>query len=426
MDSLSLSDWMEFYNDKVSASKNKKRKINRWYPILEGFSNNFVELVLKEQENMPSLCLDPFAGGGTTPLTAQLNGVRCISFEVSPFMSQVCRSKLRNDYKFLELQRVIDDIEEYLSKPINHGFEIGLKTISKKEGLDKWLFHKTALDSLLSIRKAIDVVSGPKYKDLLYVTLGSILLNYCNASRDGKALRYRENWERKVHKRKTIYRDFLTKCREEVLPDVKSIEEEAKKNPLSNLKDFYSGDCRQLTHLVADNSIDVIITSPPYLNSRDYTDSHMVELWLLGHVTSYSDVANLRRKTMRSHVQVRWGESPLPNSELLRSAFHRIMSFESEFWNKNIPNMISGYFSDLEELLFKLKPKMRTGGKIYINVANSSYFGVVIETDKIIAEIAQNLGYTVLDIRIARRIKCSSQQSDEIKWLRESVVVLMA
>jgi hypothetical protein len=150
----------------------------------------------------------------------------------------------------------------------------------------------------------------------------------------------------------------------------------------------------------------------------------MVELWLLGHINSYSELRTLRQSTLRSHVQVKWGDYKLPNSNILKMQFDQVMKFKDSFWNSSIPSMIAGYFSDLENILSKLYTKMKPESKIYLNVANSSYYGVVIETDKILAELASNKGYIVCDIRLARKIKSSSQQSHSVKWLRESVIIL--
>lgn len=422
---FSVTNWDEIYNNKVSAFNNKNKSINRWYPILEGFSNKFVEIVIKEQDKTPNLILDPFAGGGTTPLVAQINGIKCISFEVSPFMSQVCRAKLRNDYNSIELSEIIKKISLMLEEPLKIDFKIGYQTIKKSKSLKKWLFHKTALNSLLSIRKSIDLISDSKYKDLLYVTLGSITLEFCNASRDGKALRYKTNWSKRRYRRKEIYNKFLNKCTEQLIPDIKEIEEKnVINNEVSNLDYFRFGDCRELINTISDETIDLLITSPPYLNSRDYTDSHMVELWLLGHINDYNSLKKLRESTVRSHVQVRWDSEKFPNSVEFEQKFLEIMSHKAKFWNRGIPGMISGYFCDIEDILSNLKPKIKKGGKLYFNIANSSYFGVVIENDKILAEIADNLGYKVLDIRLARKIKCSSQQQKTVGWLRESIVVL--
>lgn len=421
-----INNWSSEYEWIVNANKNKGSSVNRWYPILEGFSNKFVELIIKEQQKEELVCLDPFTGGGTTPLVAQSMNVQCYSFEVSPFMSQVCRAKLRRDYTSEEFIRIVTDIEELLNQGVKHDYKIGLKTIKKNAKLKKWLFHKTAFDSLLCIRKAIDLITinNPKYLDILYVTLGSLLIPFSNVIRDGKALKYRGKWEKRIHKRKDIYNAFISKCKNHVLIDISDIENDYKDDVINNLDYFTSGDCRQKIDDVEEASIDLVITSPPYLNSRDYTDSHMIELWMLGHVVSYEELKAHRRKTMRSHVQVMWGEYTLPNSKLLEESLNKILQYKAKFWNKSIPSMIAGYFCDVEELLRKLKCKMKKDGKVYINVANSSYFGIVIETDRVIEEIAYNLGYKVQELRLARHIKTSSQQQEEVKWLRESVLVL--
>lgn len=419
-----ITNWEKEYSHLVSAFENKSKTVNRWYPILEGFSTNFVESIINEQKEKPTVCLDPFAGGGTTPLVAQNLGIKCYSFEVSPFMSQVCRAKLRNDYDLSELVEIIDLIPRLLQEGVTHNFKIGSKTILKKPGQKKWLFHKTALDSLLNIRQAIDIAcqGREKYIDLLYIALASQIVANSNVFRDGKALRYRSGWNKKFPKRKSIYNNFLKTCHT-VLSDVEQMLRR-KIRDIRNIENFYSGDCRQLLDFVNDSDIDLVITSPPYLNSRDYTDSHMLELWMLGHITDYEMLRDLRGMTMRSHVQVSWENVTAPKSKILQRALEEINKYEDIFWNKNIPSMILGYFSDMQLILQKLYSKLKKNGRIYINVANSSYFGVVIKTDRIIEEIANNLGYSVEEIRLARRIKTSSQQFEEVKWLRESVIII--
>lgn len=96
------------------------------------------------------------------------------------------------------------------NEKIVHDYKIGLKTISKSTKLKKWIYHKTALLSLLNIRKAIEIISvtNPKYFDILSVTLGSILLQFSNVFRDGKALKYRENWKIKPTNKKIFIKCF--------------------------------------------------------------------------------------------------------------------------------------------------------------------------------------------------------------------------
>ena len=50
---------------------------------------------------------------------------------------------------------------------------------------------------------------------------------------------------------------------------------------------------------------DLVVFSPPYPNSFDYTDIYNVELWALGYLGSSADNRKLRGETLRSHVQIR-------------------------------------------------------------------------------------------------------------------------
>jgi len=92
-------------------------------------------------------------------------------------------------------------------------------------------------------------------------------------------------------------------------------------------------------------------------------------------------------------------------------------------WNKNIPNMIKGYFSDMQSIFEDLNPKLKPGAMLYINVSNSAYGNKICEVDTILAKIAETKGYEALEIRTARFINSSKQQSIASK-LRESVIVL--
>lgn len=51
-EAMKIKDWSFEYNNFVSANKNKKKSVNRWFPILEGFSNDFVESIIREQEKI--------------------------------------------------------------------------------------------------------------------------------------------------------------------------------------------------------------------------------------------------------------------------------------------------------------------------------------------------------------------------------------
>lgn len=207
--------------------------------------------------------------------------------------------------------------------------------------------------------------------------------------------------------------------------DISKLDNYAKNKPLySNKENCILGDVRKNIDIIEDNTVDLVITSPPYLNSRDYTDLYMIELRMLDFIKDYSDLRELRRKTLRSHVQVKWDDVEILDIDLLRESINEIQKHEEVFWNNSLLNMIKGYFQDMNYLFSKLYKKLTYGGTIFFNVANSAYYGVEIKTDDIISEIAENNGFFVEEIREARKIKPSSQQKNHIDYLLESVIII--
>ena len=150
----------------------------------------------------------------------------------------------------------------------------------------------------------------------------------------------------------------------------------------------------------------------------------MIELWMLDYIRSYDELKKLRNNTFRSHVQVAWGHTDSLDIPYLNKALIELENHRDKFWNKHLLEMIKGYFLDMDILLGNLYSKLKTNGRIYLNVANSAYYGVVIEVDKIIAEIGYLKGFEILEIRKARKLNPSSQQKEKIPYLLEVVIVM--
>lgn len=100
-----------------------------------------------------------------------------------------------------------------------------------------------------------------------------------------------------------------------------------------------------------------------------------------------------------------------------------------DLWDKKIPNMIKGYFSDLGKVLFELIPNLNAGAILGFVIGNSAYGGLPIPTDILFAELAHKFGFEIVDIEMYRTLTPSSQQLKIIddshkKYLRESLITL--
>lgn len=422
-----LIDCTKKYHSIMVFDKNKNVLVHRWYPFVEGYSKEFIEDILQELPFIPQCAMEPFCGSGTTPVELQNHGIRCYSFEVSPFMHLLAKVKLERTYDEAILKSYRDKVAEALSNPENdirslEAIPFG-DTVVKKNGLSKWNFHDTSLDGILDIRHAIRTkVEDERYKNLFTIALASIILQTSNMFRNGKCLSYKKGWSDRIIARNEVHNLFLEKIDTVIAEDVRILTEQS--SDIHNSEICNLGDVRKNIDKVPDNSLDLIITSPPYLNSRDYTDIYMLELKVLELVNSHEDLQALRKSTIRSHVQVKYSDiNPIDNSRL-KQCLKDMKKSDAKSWNSDILNMICGYFEDMQLLFSEFAKKMRSGGVIYFNVANSAYFGVEVPVDYIIGDIAEDCGFTVREIRKARDLKTSPQQSGLVGKLRESVLVI--
>lgn len=427
MKNYPLIDCTKKYDSIMVFDKNKNVLVHRWYPFVEGYSKEFIEDILKELPFTPQCALEPFCGSGTTPVELQNHGIPCYSFEVSPFMHLLAKVKLEQGYDSTTHTYYMKKVADALSGPIVDIREVEEvpfgDTVIFKKGMKKWNFHGGALNGLLDIRHSIrTMVDDVRYRDLFIIALASIILQVSNMFRNGKCLSYKKDWKHRWYRRKEVHRLFLNKLETVMADDIRIVA--ARHSNVCNGDSCYHGDVRSNIDKVPNDSLDLIITSPPYLNSRDYTDIYMLELKILQLVNSHADLQKLRRSTFRSHVQVKYGNVKPIAIPRLQKCISDMKKSDAKVWNTDIINMICGYFEDMQHLFESFARKMRRGGVIYFNVANSAYFGVEVPVDYIIGDIAEGCGFTVREIRKARNLKTSPQQRGQIGMLRESVLVI--
>lgn len=416
-------DYFEKYGRIMQFNKNKKEPIHRWYSFVEGYSREFIQSIIAEMGSTDLVCLEPFSGSGTTALELQNYEIPCFSFEVNPLMYLIARVKMERNYELSKLEYWHNYI---MSK--RNVLTINLKTtfdtLYEGSGKKKWNYDETVAIAIEKLRCSIDTITEEIYKDLFRVALASILLDVSNLYRNGKCLSYKKNWETKHVNEEYVFAKFDDKVTKELKDDIQNM---ICLTDINNKDRLYNEDSRVgIEKRISDDSIDLVITSPPYLNSRDYTDTYMLELKTLGFTKTHSEIKALREKTLRSHVQIKWDDQSCVNNQLLCATLKEleVASKNAESWNESILDMIRLYFVDMQSIFRALYKKMKEKGRIYFNVSNSAYFNVLINTLEICASIAENEGFKVIEIRDARNLKTSPQQKEKVDKLLEGVIVL--
>lgn len=286
---------------------------HRWYYLKEGFSASLVEEAIScksTRTDQKLHILEPFCGTGTTPLTAALAGHFCTAIEVNPFLAFTARVKtITGRWHEGQFRSSLDEVVRASSRGTHSHLE-GFSTFTEGNGLSKWLFNRNVLRRFTSLMAAIDRLGGT-YSDAMKLSAIVAAYDCCNAKRDGKALRYKSNWEELKYSGKDLIRQFRLHAIG-VLQDVldKPINHEFK-------PEIHTGDSREHLSTLEDDKFDMVVTSPPYLNSFDYSDIYRPELFLGEYVKDNDELRQIRLETVRSHIQVRWPEEVSFKSTLL-------------------------------------------------------------------------------------------------------------
>lgn len=407
----------------VSALDSTEHSRHRWYFFKEGFSPAIVDHAIEDAKlRDDAMIIDPFCGSGTVPLQAALKGFRGHGVEVNPFLAFVARTKLVNcSTRAFDaaLSKAKTGSQRGLKSPLE-----GFSTFSRKRGAEKWLFNRSVLRAFEGGRLAASRDQGPA-SNLVKLCLLEAAMATCNAAKDGKCLRYKREWE-KLDLGRDEFEEALEAQAGRVREDLES---GVRPNGGSRVE---RGDVRAKA---LPNDFNLCITSPPYLNSFDYTDVYRPELFLGRFVTTMLQLSRLRLRTLRSHLQVNWPRAAKhEHGTRYANSLRLILTRKERLWDQRIPEMIKAYFEDMEFVLRALRRKAASTASTWIVISTSAYAGVEIPVDLIIADIAIACGWYLREVRVLRYLgRLAGQQWTELSeqknskpHLRESVVVLDA
>lgn len=396
------------FTELVNFKNNKKIPKHNWYEYKQGYAEDLVKQIIEaEQPDKKHFILDPFCGVGTSNVVAQSLGYKSIGFDINPvaYLAATVKTHFYTEAEVKEIQKLIKNFNPSKLSP--------LKEVPKV--IDS-SFQNGSLEKLYQLKyfweNISDNISVQQFFQLAYL---SIIEDCSIKTKDGNGIKL--NLKKK--KIENIFLYFLSKCNSMVADiEVSNFKEESK---------FINGSItiEKYFKQIENKKVGLCVFSPPYANCFDYCEVYKLEFWLGGFVKTYKDFEQYRSIAMRSHVNSQFDHN-IKNYQKEVDLIAEIIS-AFNIWNKNIPDMLRGYFDDTYELLKNIKSVLVKDAKCFIVVANSGYKGILVPTDLLIAEIATSLGFKVNQIYYARKIRSSSQQMKELhleyeNLMRESII----
>ncbi len=395
----------------VTFFNSKTIPFQRWYPYIEGYSPDFVKALIVNYELKDGLIYDPFCGTGTTIFAADSQHINTVFSEVNPLLQFIIQTKIKvlkaPIKRRKELSKAIENIGNQLFKKIELLEEDeGLK---KNYGLfksKKAYFSTTTFSKLLKLRTYLDRVQleDELLSELLTMAVLPCLLQVSYLKKAGDV---RFKTPKEINKELKTLKEVLPKKLFEIAEDVGNIELKLQTKPefiLTNAKNI---------HKVNDLSITNVITSPPYLNGTNYFRNTKLELWFLRYIQSQQDlrifrdqaltsgINDVRKKTKELDVDI------LTKSDLLKET---VLALQEHAYDSRIPLMTVNYFEEMFLIFKGLRSSLQKDTMLFIDIGDSIFAGVHIQTDEILIEILTKLGYNLVDRKILRKRRSRNQQ----------------
>lgn len=379
--------------------------VHRWFRLTPSYGPDLVREMIQELNcQKDEVILDPFSGASTTLIESKLEGFDCYGFEINPFLHWVGRASTNWSLDINQLEKEKKEITKQFKEQ---------SRVIKFDNLDennlvippihnpiRW-WRKDVITELLILKRSIHeqssseenrnffllCLAGVLVPDLTNVTLGKLQLHFI---------------ERDDHDIKVL--PTFIKHLDNMLEDVSNISSFL--NVSSESKIFHTNSVT-LEGVNNTKPISCVITSPPYPNRYSYVWNTRPHLYFLDFFTTPKEASALDKETIGGT----WGTA---TSMLGKGIIEPSFDFLSgNVWtviedirteDNLMANYVMKYFNLLAEQIKAMENLPQSNLRCAYVVGNSRIKKRYIETDLILGEIFEGLGYRLKSVdRIRKR-----------------------
>jgi len=434
------------HNGKASSAGNFP--FHNWYYFVLGYSPEFPDYIInKYGANNKSFIVDPFMGTGTTLVECKSKGIPSGGVDANDFFVDVANTKLN---WCIDLEAVKDARDTFFRKVLDryslYNFSNGHKSI---QGTQMSLFdeknkykNKNSVQEYVAQHrtKMLDVryISDKPFakwhiiKDLIEsdlpdgdvkqfynLAISSILVPSSN-------VRYGPGFGLiKPKEDIDVYSLFINKV-DRMISDLESATGVSRETQAKVIK----GDSRQISSYFESNSVDLMITSPPYPGDHEYTKHTRLELIAMGYAQNLEEFRVIKKRMLRGST------TNLYNQDNDRENVNHIQGIRdvteliderlkadgaTSGFEKLYTKLVWEYFGGMSIVMRDALKVLKPGGTFHLLVSDSHAFKMVhIQTAKLLAEIGLDVGYSDAHVELWQDKVSTSHRYD----LKENILTL--
>ena len=421
----------------LAFSSNRGEPVHRWVPWIAGYSRQFVANAIDSRMGGPGAVLDPFAGVGTTLVEADRKGHEATGFEINPYAAFAARTKLAaHRVDTARLRNAIGAFEQFARDAERQGRE---PRAAPPAGFNtRAAFYSPEVQwKVLTAQDFIAGLCDYPVADFFRLAFASTMVTYSNYS-------YEPSLGRKATAGRSDVDDYPVFA--ELAEKLTVMAADAdfwrgnRNNRQRRFSKIHGSSFFKFYKEVKQGSIDLLITSPPYLNNYHYNRNTRPHLYWLGFCNSPKDFRKLEHENFGTYWQTARDMAPVPldpaianhEIDLLVAELRTLNPEKGIYGGRGWANYAALYFNDCLRFAEGMKWCLRPGATALIVIGNSILQGIPVPTDRFLAEIAERAGmrtigiHTPRDARVGNSIVNSSVRVGKANGgrLYESVVEL--
>lgn len=356
-----------------------------------------------------STVLDPMCGSGVSLRSAVQEGHLAIGNDADPLavlMSKVWTENSPHNNLTRYAERLVARAKRYSN--------LELPWQDEKETVPFTCFwfgrkQRTSLAKLALALRATEAAFPQYISRALELALSRLIIT----KKRGASLAWDISHSRPHIKKKPSENDF--DVFEEFLLSSATLSKKLADNKHSWSSKVLRGDARNLR--LAENTVDAIITSPPYLNAIDYMRGHRLSLVWLGY--PLSELRDVRSTSIGSET-------------IRRARLTKISGARNRGPDARTQRLIDQYIHDLGQLTRELKRVAKRGAKVCVISANSNLRGYEVRTNSLIHAAAAGAGLTLVDEKIRliekkrRYLPTTNNRALKLRMMEEHIQYFVA